>query len=55
MNILVLVFLFILSNKDFIVNKVKVDNAATITKRIDTLQIISIVLPEIITPGILNI
>lgn len=53
-NILVLISLFILSSKDFITNSVKVDNAATTTKRIATQKIIHAIFSEIITPDILN-
>ena len=54
-NILVLVFLFILSNKYFIPNNVTVERIATTAKRIDTDKIIVVKFPETITFGKLNI
>ena len=54
-NILVLVFLFILSNKYFIPNNVVIERIAITAKRIDTDKIIVAKFPDTITFGKLNI
>ena len=54
-NILVLVFLFILINKYFIPNNVVIERIAITAKRIDTDKIIVAKFPETITFGKLNI